>query len=435
MSLASEETYINIESPLNSTYIGNYIEPEESITSSVINGIDEAINELKEEKSNTIEKLIEIKETKTPRPKKEKKKVQPIVRPTLYKYTVSGNVKNSKGRFKFTDIIEAQSETLAQDIFKQRAKKEYSGVRAINKIEINLYKDGDIKSSEEIVENLVKTETNIDIMSDEDLAVYILKTVITITHSNLYKVAYIPVKKKSFIKRAPKLYYVAKSEAEMKISVKKDIDDMGLPYNEKYIVATVVTSEKDIKETGAYDKILEKVKTLSKEDKDTLKDFFDQITNEKVPTNLADVITELPNLLLGDFEITEHIKKKLKDDKDKEEGNVVIAEDENGKKSLLGSKYKIVYDYDSETNKINKIFPNIPVFMNMDQFKKYHVTLTAKGIDVLDCDVLAESKDLAIKYAFFTCEEKKMLSHNEGVNIRIITPDGNVISSFATPDN
>lgn len=271
-------------------------------------------------------------------------------------------------------------------------------------------------------------------MSDEDLAIYILKMVVTMTHSNLYKVAYIPVKKKSFIKRAPKLYYVAKNEVEMKLQVKRDIDEMGLPYNDKYIVATVVTSEKEIKETNAYDKLLNKVKTISKEDKDTLKEFFDQIANEKVPDNLADIITELPNLLLGDFKITEQIKDKL-NNRDKESGQVIIEEDKSGNKSLFGSNYKIICDCDSETNKITKIFPNIPAFMNMDQFKKYHITLISKGITVIDCDVLAESKDLAIKYTFFTCEEKNMLSHSEGVHIKIVMPDGDIITSFATASN
>lgn len=50
MSLASKETYINIESPLNSTYIDNYIEPEELATNSVIDNIEE---------SNNIEELVE----------------------------------------------------------------------------------------------------------------------------------------------------------------------------------------------------------------------------------------------------------------------------------------------------------------------------------------------------------------------------------------
>lgn len=76
----------------------------------------------------------------------------------MNKYTVTGNV-NSRGiKYKVVEIIEAQDETIANSIFKERAKRSLGGVRNVTKVKVEVYRDGDKASKEEIVEKLPKSE-------------------------------------------------------------------------------------------------------------------------------------------------------------------------------------------------------------------------------------------------------------------------------------
>lgn len=93
--------------------------------------------------------------------RKKKKKTQssnPIdytpIKHDLPKYTVIGNVNSRGTKYKVIEIIEAQDEKLANSIFKERAKKSLGGVRNITKVRVELFKEGDVASKEEIIENL-----------------------------------------------------------------------------------------------------------------------------------------------------------------------------------------------------------------------------------------------------------------------------------------
>lgn len=192
-----------------------------------------------------IETPSAVKEEKPKKEKtKKKKEIKVIERPTLYKYTLSGNVKNSEGRFRFTDIVEAQDVETATSIFKQRAKKEFSGFRTINKIECNTYKEGDEKSInkiEEIVSPLV-TKTEVDEDDLNSTQKNLIKDFKDIVGENggdvpCFKIIYTPGRKPR--KRDyDKNFIMVDSDtlSDAKIRAKNIVEGMGLPWKEKWAV-------------------------------------------------------------------------------------------------------------------------------------------------------------------------------------------------------
>lgn len=119
---------------------------------------DELLNKI----TSAIETSLEKSEQKLKKKKKKKEPKNPVsftpVKKELNKYTVTGNV-NSRGiKYKVVEIIEAQDETIANSIFKERAKRSLGGVRNVTKVKVEVYRDGDKASKEEIIEKLPKSE-------------------------------------------------------------------------------------------------------------------------------------------------------------------------------------------------------------------------------------------------------------------------------------
>ena len=414
-----EETPINIESPLNNTYI----EPKE--------------------------KVEQTEETKPKREKKKKKEPKKIERPTLYTYTVVGYVKNSQGRFKFTDIIEAQDKSIASDIYKQRAKKEFSAVRAINKIEVNDFKEGDIKSSEEIKEEIKPVEVpKKDSFTDEELAGYVLNTIIYVNKCNIYKVLYSPSKKKSIIKKAPRLYYMADNEMEARQFLREEVIEQTGEFNEKWVKSISVVnpnSLNDIMETGIYKSVLRRVKGLSQEPREILEDFYtkaDKLTPgtlaEDDKKDLLNVLLEIPKMILSKEEDDEHTLEKMIGDL-KIRGHQVsvgIESIDKGLKindtghtdSILGKQYSL--HIETNRDKIVEIKPVVSAIMNPALFKMYKVHSERNGVELIDsCDVMAESEDKASDYIIFVCKQMELIKKNDTIKTDVFL-DGKQVAGY-----
>lgn len=417
VSLTEEETNIDIKSPSKDTSI----EPEK---------------ETKKE------------EIKPKRERKKKKEVKKIERPKLNTYTISGYVKNSQGRFKFTDIVEAQDEIIASDIYKQRVKKEFSAVRAINKLEIKEFKDGDIRKTEEIIEELKPANTNmIKPCSDEDLALLVLDTVLNVNNTKIYAVSYAPSKKKSVIKRFPKLYYIAENEQEAKESLKEEVMIQLGEYNEKWIQSISAIEDnfsKEVQDTGVYSKVLSKIKKLKPESKETLKDFYDKLEQADLETiseeeqeSLNKTFLEIPKLLsdssdnkdkeiIGNLEIKNSKKSIEFEPIDKG----VFVKDTGHTNSILGKEYSLQIEKDEDTNMIVSVRPVIPIIMNQDKFKTYTVHSERNGVELLDnCKVLAESEDKASDYVIFACRKEELIKRNDTIKTDIFL-NGKQVSGF-----
>ena len=410
VSLAKEEAPINIESPLNNTYI----EPKE--------------------------KVEQIEETKPKHEKKKKKEPKKIERPILYKYTVIGCVKNSQGRFRFTDIIEAQDKNIASDIYKQRAKKEFSAVRAINKIEVNEFKDGDQKNIEEIVEELKKSDSIKDsLFTDEELARFILGTILTVNKCKIYKVVYAPSKKKSVIRKAPKLYYMAKNLEEMKCNLESEMKEQLGEYSEKWIQSVSIfedTSSKEIMTTRIFKIIHKKIKETNQETKETLSDFYDKINNLESITitkdekeKMLNTLLKIPDIILSSENndiFMERIKGlEIKNSKKSVElesiSNGVLIKDNEHTESILGKNYSLLVEKDKDNNKIVLIKPEIPILMNQNLFKTYTVHSERNGKELIDsCEVVAESEDKASDYIIFICKNEELIKKGDIIKTDIL---------------
>ena len=406
-----EETPINIESPKNNE------EPKEE---------------------------PKVEETKPKREKKKKKEPKKIERPTLYTYTVSGCVKNSKGRFKFTDIIEAQDESIASDIYKQRAKKEFSAVRAVNKIEVNKFKEGDIKETEKIEEELkysepIKIE---DILpNDEELTKLILSIILTINGCKIYRVVYAPSKKKSRLRKAPKLYYMAKDIDDMKHKLETEIREQLGEYNEKWVqsvsVLENILSEEIIK-TGVYKSIYRRIINLDSEAKKELKEIFDKVqklTTETISDKekIMDVISDIPKILLsnddekivaqviGDLEIKSNKKSVELESID----NGLMVKNTGYTDSILGNKYAL--HIENKDGKLIEIRPAVSAIINPSLFKIYTVHCEKNGIKIVEnCKVLAESEDKASDYMIFICRKMELIKKNDTVKTDIFLDEKQV---------
>lgn len=415
-----KETPINIESPLNSTYI----EPKE--------------------------KVEQIEETKPKREKKKKKESKKIERPTLYTYTVTGCVKNSQGRFKFTDIIEAQDINIASDIYKQRAKKEFSAVRAVNKIEVNEFKEGDQKSAEEIIEELKKSDPIKDNpLTDEELARLVLNTILTINECKIYRVLYAPSKKKSIVRKAPKLYYMAKDIEEMKHDLESEIKETIGEYNEKWIQSVSVLEDNlsdEIMKTGIYKSVYRRIKKIDPDVRDMLVKFYDKVEDltpggitDEEKKELLDVVMEIPKILLsakdddsfvkaiGELKIGKHSKSVELESTD----NGLVVRDTGHTDSILGKQYSLHVEMDKETNKVAEIKPIIPIIMNHDMFKTYIVHSERNGVEVLadKCKVMAESEDKASDYIVFVCKKMERIKKNDTIKTDVFL-DGKQVAGY-----
>ena len=327
-------------------------------------------------------------ETKPKREKKKKKEPKKIERPTLYTYTVVGYVKNSQGRFKFTDIIEAQDKNIASDIYKQRAKKEFSAVRAINKIEVNDFKEGDIKSSEEIKEETKSVEVSKkDSFTDEELAGYVLNTILHVNKCNIYKILYSPSKKKSIVKKAPRLYYMADNEIEARQFLKEEITEQMGEFNEKWIQSISVInpdSLSSIMETGIYKSVLKRIQGLSQEPREILEDFYtkaDKLTpgtlTEDDKKDLLKVLLEIPKMILSKKEDDEHTLEEMIGDLKIKGHHVsvgiesidkgIMVNDTGHTNSILGKQYAL--HIETNKDKIVEIKPAVSAIMNPALFK------------------------------------------------------------------
>jgi len=417
-----EETPINIESPLNNTYI----EPKEKI-----------------------EQIEETKPKREKKKKKKKKEQKKIERPTLYTYTVTGCVKNSQGRFKFTDIIEAQDKNIASDIYKQRAKKEFSAVRAINKIEVNDFKEGDIKSSEEIKEEVKPVEVpKKDSFTDEELAEYVLNTIIHVNKCNIYKVLYSPSKKKSIIKKALRLYYMANNEVEARQFLKEEVTEQLGEFNEKWVQSISIVnpnSSNDIMETGIYKSVLRRVEGLSQESREILENFYtkaDKLTpgalTEEDKKDLLDVLLEIPKMILSKGEDDEYtLKNMIGDLKIKgRKKSVRIESIDKGLKindtghtdSILGKQYSL--HIETNKDKIVEIKPAVSAIMNPALFKMYKVHSERNGVELIDsCNVVAESEDKASDYIIFVCKKMELIKTNDTIKIDVFL-DGKQVAGY-----
>lgn len=392
----------------------------------------------------------ELEETKPKRERKKKKKeLKKIERPTLYTYTVIGYVKNSQGRFKFTDIIEAQDKNIASDIYKQRAKKEFSAVRAINKIEVNDFKEGDIKSSEEIKEEIKPIEVSKkDSFTDEELAGYVLNTIIHVNNCNIYKVLYYPSKKKSLIKKAPRLYYMADNEMEARQFLREEVTEQTGEFNEKWVQSISVVnldSLNDIMETGIYKSVLRRVKGLSQELREILEDFYtkaDKLTSgtltEDDKKDLLDVLLEIPKMILSKEEDDEHTLEKMIGDL-KIKGHQVSAGIESIDKglkindtghtdSILGKQYSL--HIETNKGKIVEIKPVVSAIMNPALFKMYKIHSERNGVELIDsCDVMAESEDKASDYIIFVCKKMELIKKNDTIKTSVFL-DGKQVAGY-----
>ena len=419
VSLAEEETPINIESPLNSTYI----EPKK-------------------------EELKQIEETKPKRERKKKKKeVKKIERPTLYTYTVTGCVKNSQGRFRFTDIIEAQDESLASDIFKQRAKKEFSAVRAINKIEVNKFKEGDVKYTEEIIEELKSSESKQKVSySDEELTNLILGTVLTMNNSKIYAVVYNPSKKKSALRKTPKLYYMAENVEEAKKLLKDEVIIQLGEFNEKWIhsISPIENNfSKEVVGTNIFKSLLRRVKKLTDESKEVLKDFYFKtntleanILEAEDREELAKVLLEIPKIILeqdGDTILEKRIEelkigRHIKSAEIELTKEGLVINDTGHTDSILGKKYALQVEKDD--NKFTLIKPVIPILMNQNMFKTYTVNSIRNGVQTLveNCNVMAESEDKAADYVVFVCKKEELIKQNDTIKTDVFLDKKHVAS-------
>lgn len=392
----------------------------------------------------------ELEETKPKRERKKKKKeLKKIERPTLYTYTVIGYVKNSQGRFKFTDIIEAQDKNIASDIYKQRAKKEFSAVRAINKIEVNDFKEGDIKSSEEIKEEIKPIEVSKkDSFTDEELARYVLNTIIHVNNCNIYKVLYYPSKKKSIIKKAPRLYYMADNEMEARQFLREEVTEQTGEFNEKWVQSISVVnldSLNDIMETGIYKSVLRRVKGLSQELREILEDFYtkaDKLTSgtltEDDKKDLLDVLLEIPKMILSKEEDDEHtLEKMIGDLKIKgHQVSVGIESIDKGLKindtghtdSILGKQYSL--HIETNKGKIVEIKPVVSAIMNPALFKMYKIHSERNGVELIDsCDVMAESEDKASDYIIFVCKKMELIKKNDTIKTSVFL-DGKQVAGY-----
>ena len=392
----------------------------------------------------------ELEETKPKRERKKKKKeLKKIERPTLYTYTVIGYVKNSQGRFKFTDIIEAQDKNIASDIYKQRAKKEFSAVRAVNKIEVNDFKEGDIKSSEEIKEEIKPIEVpKKDSFTDEELARYVLNTIIHVNNCNIYKVLYYPSKKKSLIKKAPRLYYMADNEMEAKQFLREEVIEQTVEFNEKWVQSISVVnldSLNDIMETGIYKSVLRRVKGLSQELREILEDFYtkaDKLTSgtliEDDKKDLLDVLLEIPKMILSKEEDDEHtLEKMIGDLKIKgHQVSVGIESIDKGLKindtghtdSILGKQYSL--HIETNKGKIVEIKPVVSAIMNPALFKMYKIHSERNGVELIDsCDVMAESEDKASDYIIFVCKKMELIKKNDTIKTSVFL-DGKQVAGY-----
>lgn len=392
----------------------------------------------------------ELEETKPKRERKKKKKeLKKIERPTLYTYTVIGYVKNSQGRFKFTDIIEAQDKNIASDIYKQRAKKEFSAVRAINKIEVNDFKEGDIKSSEEIKEEIKPIEVpKKDSFTDEELARYVLNTIIHVNNCNIYKVLYYPSKKKSLIKKAPRLYYMADNEMEARQFLREEVTEQTGEFNEKWVQSISVVnldSLNDIMETGIYKSVLRRVKELSQELREILEDFYtkaDKLTSgtltEDDKKDLLDVLLEIPKMILSKEEDDEHtLEKMIGDLKIKgHQVSVGIESIDKGLKindtghtdSILGKQYSL--HIETNKGKIVEIKPVVSAIMNPALFKMYKIHSERNGVELIDsCDVMAESEDKASDYIIFVCKKMELIKKNDTIKTNVFL-DGKQVAGY-----
>lgn len=369
-----------------------------------------------ESPSNTVEvKKEEQKETKDSsqknRKKKEKKKVAKVERPKLIKYTVKGNVKNSSGRYRFIDIIDAENEQLATDIYKQRAKKELSGVRSITKVEVCEYKSGDIRSVDLIEDTVIPTVTKS--MSIEDIALNILKTTLTISKSNVYKITYSPSKKKSVLKRLPKLYLLASDESDMLNQLKSNMQREGIPFMKSYVSSSLIKSDVEYKESHHYKTILDRVKSLNSDYKDKLNSFYTALENNEVPSNYAEMLLEIPKLITGD-EFDEYLARKSKDDSPIESCNL----DKNIK--------DLVVEEDNKTGKLIKIYPNKPL-MNMSSYNKYTIKITSSGNDIVCSDVYASDDKLAMAYLVKVATRKRLIKSGAKLVFDVISSKGEII--------
>ena len=392
----------------------------------------------------------ELEETKPKRERKKKKKeLKKIERPTLYTYTVIGYVKNSQGRFKFTDIIEAQDKNIASDIYKQRAKKEFSAVRAVNKIEVNDFKEGDIKSSEEIKEEIKPIEVpKKDSFTDEELARYVLNTIIHVNNCNIYKVLYYPSKKKSLIKKAPRLYYMADNEMEARQFLREEVTEQTGEFNEKWVQSISVVnldSLNDIMETGIYKSVLRRVKGLSQELREILEDFYtkaDKLTSgtliEDDKKDLLDVLLEIPKMILSKEEDDEHtLEKMIGDLKIKgHQVSVGIESIDKGLKindtghtdSILGKQYSL--HIETNKGKIVEIKPVVSAIMNPALFKMYKIHSERNGVELIDsCDVMAESEDKASDYIIFVCKKMELIKKNDTIKTSVFL-DGKQVAGY-----
>ena len=420
VSLAKQEALINIESPLNNTYIEPKVEEEKP---------QEEVKEVQEE-------------TKPKRERKKKKKAKQIERPTLITYTISGCVKNSKGRFKFTDIVDAQDENIAVDIFKQRAKKEFSAVRAINKIEISEFKEGDVKNTEEIVEDLKPSIViNSNSYTDEFLSRLVLNTILTINEQKIYKVIYAPSNKKSVIRKIPRLYYMAKDLEEMKHYLKEEAIQNTGEYNEKYIQSVQVIENglsEEAMDTGFFRTIFKKIKVLEDTQKERLKKFYNELGTDELPEiipeekkqELINTLLEIPKILLDseaeDISSSINVPKILDYIND---SGLLIKEVENPE-SILGNQHPLNIKRDKDTGKLEEIKPVIPIIMNQNMFKTYKVHVERDGKVVLDfCDVVAESESKASDYMIFVGKKEGLIKKEDVLKIDVYLED-ELIASF-----
>lgn len=192
--------------------------------------IPKAINELEQEATKKLKSLDEAK----------------------VKYLVYGKV-NSKGtRYEVTKIIEADNEDIAVSIYKERIKRDFSGIRNITCIKADLFKNGDEEYSKEIelpkakeVElpnspKLLINDESIEIpkdMSDVEfnyITFYIIS--LKLHKLKLYSCYYSPKKKiNNSYRKNNILFYTSFNKLDAMCDIKNEFTSHNIEFKEKYV--------------------------------------------------------------------------------------------------------------------------------------------------------------------------------------------------------
>ena len=254
----------------------------------------------------------------------------------------------------------------------------------------------------------------------------------------LYKVIYAPTKKKSILKKIPRLYYVASSVDEMKDQLRKEMVSIGVEYKEKYIQSYSVLdlNSDDIKNADIYKAVRCRIEELDEDKKAKYKNFYSHIGDDKYENDEfieegRAIIKELPSVIFSDV-LGESVISKLEDPlKRNRTSPIKNVEDTNLKDSILGDSYNL--EVVAKGSQIESIKPKIPLVFNAENFKTYKVDLVQVDTSkvILDkCEVVSESVERVCKYCAFVCKKSNLLYAGDNIVITIFDSDGNKLNDY-----